>query len=376
MTKRGNDEGSIYKRADGRWAAQVTVEGGVRRYLYAKTRAEAARKLTDALNARQEGLPVASGNTTLAGFLAQWMQDSVQPTVRESTFVGYEVQVRRHIVPHLGRITLAKLSPQHLQTYYRERLASGLSPRTVQLQHRILHMAMSAAVKWSLVPRNVVDLVDAPRVARKPVRAFSVEQARQFLTQIADDRLAALYVLTLATGLRRGEALALSWDDFDVTRGTIAVRNTLTKVAGGWQLTEPKTEGSRRGIKLPAFAIEALRVHRVRQLEERLGLGEVWRDTGLIFVTVVGTHIDGTNLLRAFHRHLTRAGLPAMRFHSLRHSAATLMLALGVQPKVVAEMLGHSRVGITLDVYSHVLPHLQDEAASRMDGLLGVAQGR
>lgn len=375
MSKRGNNEGSIFKRSDGRWAAQVTIEGRGRRYLYAKTRAEAARRLTEALNAQQEGLPVASANTTLGAFLGQWLRDSVQPTVRESTFVGYEVQVRRHIVPHLGRITLAKLSPQHLQGYYRERLTSGLSPRTVQLQHRILYMAMSAAVRWSLVPRNVVELVDAPRVARKPVRAFSVEQAQQFLTQIADDRLAALYVLTLATGLRRGEALALGWDDFDFARGTIAVRHTLTKVAGGWQLTEPKTESSRRVIKLPAFAIEALRAHRVRQLEERLSLGEAWHDTGRIFVTIVGTYIDGTNLLRAFHRHLTQAGLPVMPFHSLRHSAATLMLALGVQPKVVAEMLGHSRVGVTLDVYSHVLPHLQDEAAARMDGLLGAAGG-
>ena len=373
MSKRGNGEGSISKYADGRWVARITA-GDRRRAFYGRTRAQAAERLKEAQAAVVQGLPLPGERLTVAEFLARWLA-AVRPTVRETTYTGYEVEVRLHILPALGSIRLVRLSPADLQAFYADRLATGLSPRTVQLQHRILFMALQKAVRWSLVARNVAGLVDAPRVPRQAVRSFSVEQAKAFLGAIRGDRLEALYVVTLATGLRRGEVLALAWDDVDLEHGTLAVRHTLSKVAGGWRLLEPKTPGSRRVIKLPAFVVGALREHRVRQLEERLRLGATWLVTGFVFTTPVGTAIDGDNLLGAFQRLLERAGLPRQRFHDLRHSAATLMLALGVQPKVVAEMLGHSRVGVTLDIYSHVLPHLQDEAAARMDGLLGAARG-
>ena len=204
-----------------------------------------------------------------------------------------------------------------------------------------------------------------------------MEHARRFRDAVADDRLSALYTVALTTGLRRGEAMGLAWEDIDFKRGTLAIRHTLIKVADGWERAEPKTAGSRRIVRLPEIAITELRRHRVRQLEERLQAGSEWQDTGLVFTTTLGTAIDGSNLLRAFRSHLRRVDLPPIRFHDLRHSAATFMLTLGVQPKVVAEMLGHSNVGTTLDTYSHVLPHLQDEAAAKMDGLLtGAANAR
>jgi integrase len=244
------------------------------------------------------------------------------------------------------------------------------------MQHKLLKQALGQAVKWGLLPRNVADLVEPPRVPRKVVEHFTVEQAKAFLTAVEEDRLYALYVVTLSCGLRRGEVLALRWEDVDLERGIIAINHTLAKVKGGWTLLEPKTPTSRRVVKLPAFAVEALRQHRLLQLREQYTAGPAWHDGHFVFTTQVGTPIDGNNMHHAYKAHLRRAGLPSISFHALRHSAATLMLALGVPPKVVAEMLGHSRIGVTMDTYSHVLPHLQEEAAAKMDGLLAPAAPR
>ncbi len=167
------------------------------------------------------------------------------------------------------------------------------------------------------------------------------------------------------------ECLWLRWEDLDFEAGTVAVRRSVTKVVGGWEVGETKTASSARVVKLPLFVVDALRAHRVSQLSERLA-AKVWADPALVFTTTVGSYLDGRNVLREFKRHVAVAGMDPSQFtfHGLRHSTATLMLALGISPKVVAETLGHSRVAVTMDTYTHVLPHLQDEAASRMDLLL------
>jgi integrase len=245
----------------------------------------------------------------------------------------------------------------------------------VQYVHAILRRALGDAERWGPVYRNVARLATAPRVPRHEATAFNVEQARAFMATVSQDRLAALYLVALAGGLRRGEALALRWEDIEFEAGTVAVRRTLSKVKGGWAFQEPKTAESRRVVRLPGFALESLRSHRTRQREERLRAGREWQDLGIVFTTEFGSPIDGRNLLRVFKRHVAAAGLDpaAFTFHSLRHSSATLMLSQGVTPKVVQETLGHSRIGVTMDVYAHVLPHLQEEAAARRDGLLGGA---
>ena len=293
--------------------------------------------------------------------------------IRESTYKGYEIQIRCHIRPALGTVRLTKLTPRHLQSHYQQQTESGLGPRSVQMQHKLIKQALGQAVKWNLLPRNVAELVEAPRVPRNTVQHFTIEQAGAFLDAMRGDRLYALYTVTVSCGLRRGEVLALRWQDLNLESGVLAVSHTLAKTDRGWQLLEPKTQSSRRVVKLPEFAVEVLRQHRVRQLEERLIAGPGWQESDMVFTTGIGTPIDGNNLHHSYKAHLRRAGLREISFQALRHSAATLKLALGVQPKVVAEMLGHSRISMTMDTYSHVLPHLQDEAAEKMNNLLGGA---
>lgn len=374
MRKRGNHEGSVYQRGDGRWVGVVTVtsEGGSpgRKYFYGTTRAAVNDKVATAVHHLRRGVTPPNEKLTVGAYLDRWLTDAVQPSVKESTFHLYAKDVRLHIRPALANVPLARLTPAHLQRLYRDKLASGLAPTTVLHIHKVLSRALAQALREDLVSRNVATLVDPPRVGTTNVRVFSVEQARQFVAEVSGSRLEAAFLVALGAGLRRGELLALTWDDIRIEEGHLAVRRSLMKVPGGWRIAEPKNASSRRVVKLPEFAIDALRRHRTRQVEERLA-APVWEDPNLVFATTVGTPIDGRNFLREFKEIADRAGMPAaFTVHSLRHSAATLMLALGVQPKVVQEALGHSRIAVTMDLYTHVLPHLQDEAAAKMDLLL------
>ncbi len=368
--KRGNAEGSVYRRRDGRWVGSLTHEAGQRKYLYAATRREAARKLASALKARLDGLPLVRERQTVAKYLEHWLE-TAKPTVRPRTFVRYEEYVRLHAIPELGRISLARLSPQHLQHLYANRLDAGLSPATVAHLHAVLHRALEQGARWGLVPRNVAKLVTPPRAERQEMSTLSPEQARAFLVAAQGDRLEALYVLALNTGMRQGEMLALRWRDVDLEGGSLQVRATLQRTSEGFTFSEPKTAHSRRQVALTAPAVEALRRHRARQLEERLSMGAAWEDNDLVFANEVGRPIEGTNLIRRwFYPLLERADLPRVRFHDLRHTAATLLLGQGVHPKIVSEMLGHSQIAITLDLYSHVTPTMQRQAVEALEAAL------
>ena len=216
--------------------------------------------------------------------------------------------------------------------------------------------------------RNPTDAVDPPRNAHSEIQPLTAEQSRRPLKAAGGDRLGALYVLALTTGMRQGELLALPWRDVDLAQGKIQVRGTLQR---NGVVAEPKTGKGRRQITLPAFVADALKRHRVRQNEERPAAGPAWTDRGLVFTNNVGGHLDANNLRhRAFPKLLDRAGVPRIRFHDLRHSAATLLLGLGTNPKVVQELLGHSQISVTLDTYSHVLPNMQRDAMAEMDRLL------
>jgi len=368
--KRGNNEGSITKRSDGRWMARITLEDGRRKSFYAKTRQEVARLLAEALRDQAKGLPIVGEKQTLAQYLTNWL-GTTRPTVRTGTFRRYEELTRVHIVPTLGAMPLARLGAQHLNALYAAKLGEGLSPTTVRYIHVTLHRALGQALRLGLVQRNVSELASPPRKRRRSMQVLSPEQARVFLDAAAGDPLEALYVVALTTGMRQGELLSLRWRDVDLEDGHVQVRASLSKTADGFVFSEPKTAQSRRKVALTGSAIAALRRHRVGQRERRLAAGPAWQDDDLVFPDALGVPFDAITLLRReFLPLLARAGLPPIRFHDLRHTAATLMLLKGVHPKVVSEMLGHATISITLDLYSHVLPDMQREAVEAMESVL------
>lgn len=385
MPKRGAGEGSIFKkqvrRASGKvdtyWVGELLTgrdAAGRRKVfrVYGKSRREVAEKLAKAQLDKGAGVLAEPSRETVGEFLSRWLQDSVKHSVRPRTFESYSLNVRRHLAPEIGHLALRKLTPGHVQRFYRKKLEEGLSPRTVQYLHAILHRALEQALRWGLAPRNVADAVDAPKPARREMQALTPEQADRFLEATRTDRLHALFALAVGCGLRQSELLGLAWSDVDLEAGRIQVQRQLQYLRRvGPVLSEPKSARGRRSIALPAFVVEALRQHRKQQLGERLALGPAWQNEwNLVFVTQVGTPIEATNLVRHFKGLLRRAGLPEIRFHDLRHSCASLLLAAGEHPKVVQELLGHSNISLTLDSYSHVLPTLQKQAAAKMDALL------
>jgi integrase len=372
--KRANGEGNIYKRADGRYEAKVTLPDGTRKPYYRKTRAEASVALTKALRDLAQGLPVVAEKQTVGEYLASWL-DSAAHSLAPRTLTRYRNHIAHSLTPALGRIRLAKLSPQPIQVLYAAKLAEGVAPGTVRQMHAVLRRALGEAMRLGLVPRNVATLVNVPRAARPEMQVLSPDEARILLAAAEDDRLETLYVLALTTGMRLGELLALRWTDVDLhtKMPALHVRATLRYVnADTYFFDPPKTAQSRRRIGLSGKGLEALRNHHTRQLEERLAAGVAWRDEDLVFCTPIGAAICGNHLSgRDFPALLRRAGLPRIRFHDLRHTCATLLLRRGVHPKVVSELLGHSTVTMTLDRYSHVLPDMQQAAMEAMDGLLG-----
>jgi integrase len=373
MGRRGNGEGSISRRKDGLYMARFTAQtesGPQRKTLYAKTRKEAAEKLAQVLAARDKGIVFDADNLKVGEYLERWLRDSVRGTVRQRTWERYEQVARVHIGPRLGRIKLKNLTPTHVRALYREKLDSDLSPRTVNYIHVTLSKALKDAVSDGLIPRNAASAVKAPKPAKKEISPLSCDQARAFLEAARGDRFEAAYVLALHCGLREGEMLGLKWTDVDLEAGTLQVRRTLSEARTGYRFEPPKN-GKGRSVRLTARAVEALRHHLERQLEEIERLGDLYRDQGLVFPSQVGTPMNAKNLIaRSFKPLLKHSGLPDIRFHDLRHTFATLMLQNGEHPKVVQEMLGHASIAITLDTYSHVLPNMQQDAVNRLGALL------
>lgn len=384
MARRGTQEGTIRRRADGRWEARVHIGYAngrrQRRSFYGATRREVQERMTAAMRDVHNGRSLPSELLTIEQFLVRWLED-IRPTVRPTTWPSYESNCRLHVIPLIGHRRLAKLTPQDVQMVMTHGLNRGLSPRTVQYIHAILRRALGQAERWDLVSRNVARLVDSPRVRRQEVRPLGPDEARSFLSAIRGHRLEALFVTAMSTGLRQGEALGLRWADFDLPSGVVTVRHTLTplprdqRADGGRRgsrlvLTQPKTARSRRSVVLSATALQALREHRLRQLQDRVLAGSRWDDRDFIFTSTIGTPLEARNVTRELQRILALAGLPRLRFHDLRHTAATLLLAQGVHPRVVMETLGHSTIAMTMNVYSHVIPELQRDAARKMDAVL------
>jgi integrase len=372
--RRGNNEGSIYRRKDGYWVGQYgvqTAEGTKTCYIYGKRREEVREKLTKAIADRDGGLVYDAGNIIVGEYLDRWLNDSVRDTVRQRTWERYEQFVRVHLTPALGKIKLAKLTPAHVRGLYRDKLNSGLAPRTVLHIHRAFSKALKQAAADGLIPRNPAAPVKPPQPRGEEIRPLNREQVRVLFEAASGDRLEALYIVAVTAGLRRGELQGLKWEDLDLEAGMLQVRRTCSEPKGGHIFEAPKS-GKGRNIRLTQSAVAALRIHRRRQLEERMYKADLWQEQGLVFPSTVGTPLWGGNLNRAFKATLQRAGLPkSTRFHDLRHTCATLLLKQAVNPKFVQELLGHADISLTLNVYSHVLPDMGDATADAMEAALG-----
>jgi integrase len=377
--QRANGEGTVYprKNKDGKitsyrgsyWAQ--TAKGLKRRYVSAKTKTEVLALLRKEVARQDDGLIFDAENLTLGEYLDRWLNGSVRGSVRQSTFDRYEIAIRVHIKPALGRVKLKHLAPAHVQGFYQDRLDARLAPASVNKLHVVLYQALDQAVKWNMVPRNIAEATTAPRPTPKEMHPLSAEETRKFLDAARGDKLEALYVLAVHTGMRQGELLALKWSDVDLEDARLSVRRTLTKSGGRLLLGRPKTKKSRRTIHLTEAAVKALREHLDRQLEHIQCFGDFYRDEGLVFASEVGTLINPTNLRqRSFAPLLQRSGVTKIRFHDLRHTCATLLLSRNVHPKYVQELLGHANIAVTLDTYSHVIPGMGNQTSRAMEDAL------
>ena len=384
--KRGNNEGTIIRRRDGRWMASITIgreltTGKLKRaYFYGKTRQEAADQLARALSDLGRGMFVAPHKLTVGQWLATWLQEYQRPPVRPLTFDNYERIVRCHLIPTLGHLPLKELRPEHVQRAYNERHQTGMSAGSIRVMHAVLHGAMKQAVKNQFMLRNVIEATLPPSARSRTMQPLSLQDVKHLLSEIANHRLFAAILLGLGTGLRRGELLALRWQDVDLQKGLIHIQQTLARVRvhetreDGKKthliFQEPKTEQSRRTLPIPGDVIEELQRHKGRQAQERLLLGQAYEDYGLVFCSTTGRPLEPFGFYRRFVRLLWQAGLPARRFHDARHTFATLMLELGESPKTVQVMLGHTTIATTLDIYSHVSLELEKRAVANLNAAL------
>ena len=372
MTRRGHGEGHIRQRTDREgWEGQISLGDGTHKSVYGRTRQEVQQKLARMRRDLEGGLPLADERQTVKRYLESWLE-TIEATLGEGTWRRHEEYVSLHIVPAVGGLKLAKLTPQRVQHLYAAKLAEGLSSSTVHHLHATLHKALAAAVRLGLVPRNVSELVDVPRMAHHEMTPLSREDTHRLLAAAAGTDVEALYVVAVSTGIRRGELLGLRWRDVDLDHATLHVRTTLqrSRKTGEFVWKEPKTRKSRRQIAMTEQAVEALRTHRRRQAEDRLLVGPAWQDQDVVFANAIGAPLDAAGVYHRFLRFCRAQGLPRVRFHDLRHTCATLLLSARVNPKVVSEMLGHATVAITLDIYSHVIPDMQQDAAAVMGQLL------
>ncbi len=368
--RRGHNEGTIRHRDDGRWEAQISLPGGKRKSVYGKTRKDVQDKLRSTLRDIDAGLDLGTSRQTVGAFLDRWIADVVTPARAPKTTATYRDVVRLHLKPTVGRHALDKLTPQHVAALLKAKTDAGLSPRMVHHIRGVLRNALNQAMRWGMVGRNIAALVEAPRQVRHEVEPLTLTETRALFAAVGDDRLAALFRLALTLGLRQGEVLGLMWEDLDLDRRTLKVRRALQRIDGRLILKEPESAKSRRTVTLPPFLVADLRAHRVRQLEERMFAGPRWQEAGFVFTSKVGTPLDARNVSRSWHRLLAAHGQPRRKFHVTRHTAASLMLAEGVPMKVVQEVLGHSLLSTTADIYGHLFPEAFDAAADAMERAL------
>jgi integrase len=377
-SRHGRGEGTIFKRSDGRWEATIDLGwrpngGRHRKSFYGQTRAEAASKLREAQAAVDRGQPLLDARVTVGDFLGRWLGEVVKPRRSFGHWRNCEQYVRLHILPELGRVTLAKLSAADVEGLVNATRAKGLSDDSVRLVHATLRAALTVAKRWGLVHDNVATLTEPVSVRREEVTPFAEDEVGRLLEVARDDPLGAYVTVAVALGLRPGEARALKWEDIqlDGAYPSLRVRRAFRRAPGGEALGEPKTPKSRRTIALPEQCVAALRARRSLQLQDRLRAGQAWEEQGFVFTSSVGGPLSSHTVSRWFARLCRSAGVaPGHRLYDCRHTAATLLLGQGVHPRVVMDVLGHSTFRLTMDTYSHVMPAVLREAAEATEAAL------
>ncbi len=343
-------------------------------------REDAQRRLTDLLGQIDNSEYIEPHKLTVAQFLEQWLEH-IEPRVRAKTFYRYREICRRQLVPAIGGLLLRKLEPAHIEDMHARAMREGrldgqggLSMRTIRHHHRVLRDALNWAAARKLLSSNPTNQIKHPKADDSEIRTLDDAETVELLRAAEGTRLYLPILLTVTTGLRRSELLALRWQDVDGT--SLRVRRTVEQSRGGVHFNPPKTKKSRRSITLPPITVEALRRHRIERKQERLLLGPIYEDSGLVVCQANGRLWLPDNFTAAYRRLVRSTGLVGVNFHGLRHTHATQLLRQGVHPKIVSERLGHSSIAITLDIYSHVLPGMQEEAAAKVDAALRLALDR
>lgn len=333
---------------------------------------DAEAYLTEKLRELDLGIFVEPSKMSLEAYFDKWLSTVAMQRVREATYTSYEYHLEKYVEPTLGKTKLSDVKPLHIQNLYAAMQKQGIGARTVRYVHSVLTSALKHAVKWNLISRNPCEAVDLPRMKRREMLAFSKEDAVKFVKAAKDDLHGIVFIFALITGMRPSEYLGVKWSDIDFDKGNVNVQRTLVwRKGGGWYFGEPKTTRSRRSIPLPSSLIQSLREHKRHQAERRLKLGAKWHNNDLVFC-LDGKPLHHRNLAqRNFVSILKSAGLREdFRLYDLRHSCATLLLAAGENPKVVSERLGHADITLTLNVYSHVLPDMQQAATDKLEKML------
>jgi integrase len=378
--RRDPGDGAIFQRGDGRWVARLKSPAGRGwRYFYAPTKGAAKLRLTEAQRALEDGRPIPDQRQTFGAYLEQWLVGLASSNAKPATVAYYTRYVRCHLLKsRLAAKPLARLDVSDLRELYAEKLASGLNSTTVHHLHAVAHLALNQAVDDGKVGVNVASKIGRqyrPKVARREITTIADgDQPRRFLAAAKGERLVALMVLAVTTGMRQGELRALRWKDVDLDRAQLAVTGSVMGTRRANLAIGTPKNGKARSVTLAGVAVTALRDHRRRQVEEQLLVGKEWKDRSLVFCTEFGDILPTNTMVLLLHRVLKRAGLPIIRFHDLRHTAATMLLSNGVHPKVASEMLGHSTVAITLDLYSHVSKNMQQQAAEIIDRAVGATE--
>ena len=367
--RRGNNEGSLYRRKDGLWCAQISL-GGRRLTKYAKTQKECRDWIKETISKIDGGLTFEATQLTLERFFELWLNGK-ELSRRPGTVDNYRKIANTYILPRLGNMRLQEILPAHIKQLYLLLKQEGKGARSIQATHVVLHCALKQAVREGLLGRNPLDAVDRPRVEQAEPQILTEEQARQLLAVASGSLFETVFYLALITGMRKGELLGLKWSDLDSAKGSIQVQRQLQYLKpDGYILVPPKTKAGKRPIKLGQGMLAQLEKHRAHQELLKAAAGDKWQENGLIFTSSIGTYMDQSKVSKEFKRLLKKAGLPNLRFHDLRHTSLSLLLEMGTPVNTVQRRAGHSKASVTVDVYGHAMTGSQNQAADRMDEMM------